>query len=298
MSTVSQIGENALVERIRRKLTGGADVILGPGDDCAAVESPASSHLLTLLKTDCIVEGIHFEPHAEPDRIGWKAMARAISDIGACGGLPRHALVTLVCDPDRPVEGIDALYDGMLRAADAFEVRIVGGETSRISQGMVLNIAVTGTVERDRLVTRTGAESGDAIYVTGQLGGSIRGWHFDFIPRVREARWLTEKFPLHAMMDLSDGLGADLPRLADASAVGFAIDLGALPLAPGCDQRAAISDGEDYELLFTLPGSDAAALESAWRRHFPDLSLTRIGTICPDSEDRTALSDGFSHFSD
>jgi thiamine-monophosphate kinase len=134
-------------------------------------------------------------------------------------------------------------------------------------------------VERSRCVTRKGGRPGDLVYVTGTLGGSIGGKHLEFVPRVTEARWLTENFTIHAMMDLSDGLGADLPRLARASKTGFEIFENQLPCSRGASTQEAISAGEDYELLFTLSPRDSETLEKSWRKKFPKLRLTRIGSL-------------------
>jgi thiamine-monophosphate kinase len=174
-------------------------------------------------------------------------------------------------------------------------VEIVGGETARSPGGAFLSVALTGWVERGRCVLRSGGKAGDALYVTGRLGGSLAGKHFDFTPRLAEARWLTEHFRLHAMMDLSDGLGSDLPRLARASGCGFA--LGDLPLSPGCSRENALADGEDYELLFALSPRHAARLELTWP--FPKLPLTRIGALTPPGkpgQNAAPLPHGYAHF--
>ena len=142
------------------------------------------------------------------------------------------------------------------RAANRFEVRIVGGETSSTPGPIAISVSVIGFVERTRAVSRRGGKSGDALFVTGRLGGALKQKHLKFIPRIMESRWLTKHFSVHAMMDLSDGLGADLPRLARASKVGFEIELENLPLARGATINEAICEGEDYELLFAISPRD------------------------------------------
>src|SRR5207253_4657242 len=129
-----------------------------------------------------------------------------------------------------------------------------------------ISVSVVGRVEKKRRVSRRGGKPGDDLFVTGRLGGSIRGKHLRFIPRIEESRWLTANFRIHAMMDLSDGLGADLPRLAIASKLGFKIDREKLPLAPGAKINNAISDGEDYELLFAISPRDRSRLQRNWRK--------------------------------
>jgi thiamine-monophosphate kinase len=295
--TLASIGEDTLVRKLTSNLSQGADVVLGPGHDCAAVEF-GSRKWLRLLKTDCIIEGVHFFPNTEPMRIGWKAIARAVSDIAAAGGEPLHALVTLAASPDQSLAKIEGIYAGLTRAAAEFGVSIVGGDTARAPGGVFVSIAIDGRVRRERLATRSGGRPGDVVFVTGKLGGSIRGKHLDFYPRLAEAAWLTGKFRIRAMMDLSDGLGADLPRLADASGVGFEIDPAALPLNDGCSPADGMTNGEDYELLFAVRSDDAEKLQLKWTKRFPYVPLTRIGRLLEPSMGRTPLASGFLHFSD
>jgi len=275
-----ELGENRLIDQLTARLKPRADVITGPGDDCAMVAAPDSGQLL-LLKTDCVVERVHFQPNDKPSSVGWKAMARTLSDFAAMAGLPQFALVTIVVSADRKVRWVKEVYRGLQRCADRFAVAIVGGETSRTDGPAMVSVAVVGTVEEDRWVSRAGGKIGDALFVTGKLGGSIDGKHLNFTPRIAEARWLSANFSIHAMMDLSDGLGADLPRLAAASGVGFAIEEKALPRKRGCSVDAAINDGEDYELLFAIGPNDAGRLPAKWRKKFSDLALTRIGVLLP-----------------
>ena len=291
-----ELGEDRLVARLVAHLKTRPDVIAGPGDDCAVVAAPDNDRLL-LLKTDCVVEGVHFQPNEKPSAVGWKAMMRTLSDFAAMSGLPQYALVTLIAPAEREARWMKQLYAGLQRAAARFEVAIVGGETSATKGPLVISISAIGYVEKARCVRRSVGKAGDVLFVTGKLGGSGKGRHLKFIPRIDEARWLTQHFRIHAMMDLSDGLGADLPRLAKASGVGFAIEESALPRHRGCSIQQAISDGEDYELLFALAPNEADALEKKWRKKFPRLSLTRIGRLTrhPSLVPRHSLH-GFLHF--
>jgi thiamine-monophosphate kinase len=243
------------------------------------------------------VEGVHFEHKVQPESVGWKAMARPLSDFAAMSGVPKFALTTLILPSKTSLGWVKKLYRGIDKAARAFGVAVVGGETSRIEGPAVISVAVMGFVEKQRWVGRAGGKMNDELFVTGRLGGSLRGGHLKFIPRIVESRWLTENFPIHAMMDLSDGLGTDLPRLARASGVGFEIDERALPLNQRCTIREAISDGEDYELLFAISPNDSSALPARWRRKFPNIPLTRIGRLNRKSRfaDRK-LPHGFVHF--
>jgi thiamine-monophosphate kinase len=195
------------------------------------------------------------------------------------------------------VAWVRQLYRGIEKAAKKFEVAVVGGETSGINGPAVISISAAGFVEKERWVGRAGGKPGDELFVTGRLGGSLAGRHLTFVPRIAESRWLTKNFRIHAMMDLSDGLGADLPRLAQASGVGFELDDAALPLNRGCSPRQAISDGEDYELLFAISPRTSRSLLSRWQRKFPKVPLTRIGRLNSAFRIRpSAFPKGYVHF--
>src|SRR5438477_5565372 len=290
------VGEDRLLEQLLSKLSSHRAVVLGAGDDCALVES-GKRGVLDVLKTDCLVEGIHFAKNARPELVGWKAMARPLSDFAAMSAVPRSALVTLIVPSQREVGWVQRLYRGIEKAARAFAVSIVGGETSNIKGPAVISVSVIGSVEKNRWVGRAGGKPGDELFVTGRLGGSLRSRHLNFVPRIVESRWLTKNFRVHAMMDLSDGLGTDLPRLARASKLGFKIDKEQLPLAPGAKIDNAISDGEDYELLFAISPRDRSRLQKNWRKKFPRLRLTRIGSLNRKSKiENPKLRSGYVHF--
>ena len=275
---IGTLGEDAVVAALTRGLQLGSDVRLGAGDDCAVIGG-VRDRVWQLLKTDCVVEDVHFEKMEKPARIGWKALCRAVSDIAAMGGMPKHALITIAVSRDVKMAWLRGIYAGLRAAARRFGVSIVGGETSRSPGPAFISIALTGEVERARCVTRGGGKAGDLLYVTGKLGGSLAGKHLDFIPRLAEARWLAENFRIRAMMDISDGLAADLPRLARASGCGLAISEEKIPRARGCTVAQALGDGEDFELLFAVRPADAARLEAEWRVKFPRLPLTQVGVL-------------------
>ena len=290
-------GEDRLVAELTRSLALGPDVRVGAGDDCAVIGRPRDTRW-QLLKADVVVEGVHFTREDDARRVGWKALCRALSDIAAMGGVPTHALVTLAVSPEEEVARVKAIYAGLRRAAAKFGVSIVGGETSRSPGPLFLDIALSGWVERRRCILRSGGHPGDLLYVTGRLGGSRAAKHLDFIPRLAEARWLTAHHRPSAMMDLSDGLAADLPRLARASGCGFTLNETQIPRTRGATLAQALGDGEDFELLFSIAPKHAVKLETAWRREFPRLALTRIG-ILAGSQPSTPNSQtprGFDHF--
>ena len=293
---LQELGEDRLLQRVLRDLPGNREVVAGAGDDCAVVRFAGSEKLL-LLKTDCVVSGVHIAADAKASAVGWKAMARPLSDFAAMSGLPQFALVTLIAPPSTASRWVTDLYCGLTEAARMFEVAIVGGETSRTDGPLAISVSITGAAEKDRWVSRSGGKAGDELFVTGELGGSIRGKHLQFIPRIHEARWLTKQFRIRAMMDLSDGLGADLPRLARASGVGFELDESAVPRSRGCSVEQAISDGEDYELLFAVAPATADALQAAWPKKFEKLRLTRIGRFVAKAKvEQQRLPQGYVHF--
>ena len=291
MSTpLSQLGENAVLKRLLQQLTTQAPMLTGPGDDCAVV--PRDNEWDTLLKTDVVIENIHFTPDTTPERIGHKALARAVSDIAAMGGLPEYALITLLMHPSRPIEQAEGIYRGLNALAARCGLSIAGGETSSLPyDGIVINVALTGRVEHNRAILRSGGRPGDIICVSGPLGGSFpSGHHLDFEPRLQLARRLMVHGPRpSAMMDLSDGLGTDLPRLAEASRCGFELHPEKLPLNPGCTTQQGISDGEDYELLLTFAPKDFENLPADIR-----LTIFPIGTLteCATS----SIQPGWQHF--
>jgi thiamine-monophosphate kinase len=218
--------------------------------------------------------------------------------MAACGGVPVSALVTCVIRSEQSGRWLDALYRGIAKAGREFGFNVVGGELARTDGPAVISVSMTGEVEPEMYVGRGGGRPGDLLYVTGVLGGSLKaGWHLRFRPRLHEARWLAGKFRPRALMDLSDGLAADLPRLARASGAGFVLDGAAVPRRRGATLKQALGDGEDFELLFALAPSEAAALEKAWLRRWPDLRLTCIGRLEQPSLhvglDRVR---GFDHF--
>lgn len=307
-----RIGEDNLIGRLKRLVPGRADVIAGIGDDCAVVRAGRRDSHDLLLKSDPVIETVHFLPETRGDAVGHKALGRVLSDVAAMGGEPLWVLVDLVAPPRTPVARIEAIYRGMARLARRFGVAIVGGDTSR-GQALEVHLFAVGRVRRGTAILRSGARAGDRLYVTGVLGGSRLGHHLRFEPRLAEGQWLRESGVVTAMMDVSDGLATDLRRLAAASAVGALLDIPRIPVAPAArrlqDGRPAVehalADGEDFELLFTVPQRKAAGFERAWARTFR-LPCTGIGVMTArrgrvewrDGEEGGALTlHGYEHFS-
>ena len=293
---LGELGEDKLLAQVFPRLNRNSRVVIGAGDDCAVVKFRGAKDWL-LLKTDCVVEEVHFTKETNARAVGWKAMMRALSDFAAMSGIPEFAIITLAVAGKKKASWVGELYRGLNRAAARFDVAIVGGETSETTGPTVIVVSVAGFVERRRCILRSGGKANDDLFVTGELGGSIRGRHLRFVARIDEARWLTANFNVHAMIDLSDGLGTDLPRLARSSKFGFSIDQRALPLSRGCSIRQAISDGEDYELLFAVSPRERKRLQTRWQKKFPELPLTRIGRLNQRSKIKNQkLKSGYVHF--
>lgn len=293
MTTLADLKEEQVLEKILALLPPPEEGHLGPGDDCAFVPSSPAD---LLLKTDAVVGGVHFELAESPYRVGRKAIGRVLSDFAAMGGLPSQILITLALAPETPLTWLTELYRGLLAHRSAFPYEIIGGEMTSLAPGSAPIISVAGTGHlSDRLpITRSGAQVGDFILVTGTLGRSFQtGHHLDFIPRLPEGFWLAKQAFATAMMDLSDGLARDLPRLTRASGVGFSLNLDCLPARDHASIHNALEDGEDYELLFTLPPDKLGPLLQKWP--FPEVPLTKIG-ICTADEVQD-LGPGWQHFS-
>lgn len=271
-------------------------VEVGPGDDCAVVLAPGGSRLL--LKVDQVVEGRHFTDETPLDLIARKAIARAVSDIAAMAGTPLASLVGAALPHGYEQSRADALYDALLKWSLHFGCPLVGGDTAIFARGsggvLTLGVSIIGTPHAARgPVLRGGARPGDDVFVTGTIGGSFRaqpdadfpfpggGKHLTFTPRTREAVTLADTLGdrLHAMMDISDGLGLDAARLATRSNAAIELDASCIPLSPGqSDPLRAAAHGEDYELLFTAaPGAPVPAFIAG-------TPLTRIGRVTPHAD--------------
>jgi len=303
--------ENAVLRHISEKSRvslgpgAGRPLVLGIGDD-AALFRPRPGHE-TILTCDWFLEGTHFwrEKHP-PDSVGWKCLARAVSDVAAMGGVPRCFLLSLALPSSHTGQWLDGFLGGLRRAARKFRCALAGGDTTQRDK-ILINISVVGEVQVGRAILRSGARAGDMLYVSGFLGEAESGLlalqrrkgsvnrkslgtrkllrkHLYPEPRLALGQWLARKGLATAMMDLSDGLSSDLPRLCAASGGGARVEVAKIPTVSISDHRGkglryptdlALHGGDDYELLFTVPPRKTKLLPNSFQR----VPLTEIGTI-------------------
>jgi thiamine-monophosphate kinase len=279
--------EFGLIDWIRSRVVDRNQVKVGIGDDAAVLRSSSSRDWL--VATDMLMEGIDFTfPPATPELAGRKALGVNLSDIAAMGGRPTAAFVSVALPVDRGVEFARSLHAGLLELADQYDVVLAGGDTNSWTGPLVINVAVVGEPFGLHSITRARAKPGDWIFVTGALGGSILGHHLNFEPRVHEARRLNELIDIHAMIDVSDGLAADLHHILEQSGVGARVDAARIPVSPAALQlndgrdplRHALADGEDFELIFTVSPEEGRRLLAEWQETTP---VTHIGHITKET---------------
>jgi len=300
--------ESDLIRWIRSQVAPDDRVAVDIGDDTALVRNAEAT---TLVTTDLLVEGTHFDlATASLAEAGWKVMARNVSDIAAMGGRSTVAVMSAALPRGFTDEQARELVRGALDCAREFGVRLVGGDISGTRGPLVLNVTLLGDLAGRPPVLRSGARPGDAILVTGSLGGSILGKHLRFRPRQAEGLALNQSYSPHSMIDISDGLAIDLHHILEESGVGARLEAAWVPISEDARRLAktsgrspldhALGDGEDFELLFTLAEADAARL----LRDQPfDVSISRIGTITaagavlvlPDGTDRPLGRHGWEH---
>jgi len=274
--------EFALIDWIRRHGPAKPEhVVEGIGDDMAVLQVGSETLLIT---TDILLEHVHFDLSAcTLEQVGYKAMACSLSDCAAMAALPLAAVVAVALPEPMTMAQAKKLHEGIQHAALKYSCPIVGGDTTSWPQPLAIDVTMLAHTPHGAPILRRGAQPGDALIVTGQLGGALAGKHFTFTPRLAEAQLLTQLVPLHAMIDISDGLAPDLRHLCRAGNVAAVIDAASLPLSNAARNiadpvRAALTDGEDFELLFCLSPDDAKKLQQTWTQH-SDTPLTRIGQI-------------------
>lgn len=281
------ISEFALIDRLRKIIPPSLQGMDRLTDDAAILRGRGKERFL--LASDVLVEGIDFvRKKLAPEWVGRKALAVNLSDIAAMGGKPVACLVSLGIPSNLNEAWLTRFYRGLSGLAKKYGVLVAGGDISR-SREFFVSIAVFGTVLADQVVKRQGAKVGDWIAVTGNLGGSLRKHHYAFEPRLKEARFLAQRFRPNAMIDVSDGLIQDLEHILKLSKVGAHLELKHIPISPEAQRlskgdkekalRSALTEGEDFELLFTISNSKKMALELNWKKYFPKTKLSWIGRV-------------------
>lgn len=311
-TTLSELGERAAIQQLCKGLTTQKDVVVGPGDDCAVVRLQENSPSDLVFTSDPVIQGIHFDDHAAPAAVGHKLVARSLSDLAAMGAAPRWALINIESPTTTSLEWLEQLYEGAQATADRYRLSIVGGDTAK-GEHLALHLFACGELPHGTARLRSGVKPGDALYVTGTLGGSLNGRHLTFEPRVHEGRWLRDH--VTAMIDVSDGLASDARQMAEQSKLCLELFKERIPVSTGVRRQTkdpddaltrALSDGEDFELCFSVPSESCNGFEADWKHQFPELKMTRIGKavegeprLCLLSRDgrRTVVADsGYNHF--
>jgi thiamine-monophosphate kinase len=326
--TTSDIGERALISRLLARLPRPSpSLLIGPGDDAAVVRPGRAA--LQVLTTDALVEHVHFSrAWASPESIGHKALAVNLSDLAAMGALPRWALLSLVLPPDTPLSFVDGLVDGLAALGSQHGVTVAGGNVTRSPGPVVIDVTAGGEVAQRKFITRAGAHPGDELWLSGSIGGAHAALAMLSAdeapgpalaerlhrptPRVRLGATIAAHRAARGLIDLSDGLGAAVTQVAEASGCGARIDADAIPVmaearewwnAKGVDPvQVSLAGGEDYELLLAVPARWGGRLRHL-RRQVTDPPLTRIGTLTRDRAlvlsrpgIETPLPGGFEHF--
>ena len=300
-------GEFALIDLIRRRAAASEAVPVGIGDDCAVLEAPGGPIVIT---TDMITEGVHFEKTDSLREVGWKAACVSFSDVAAMGLRPTALLCAAALPEGFSMQQAEEIFRGLNGACAEFGVALAGGDTTSSTGPLSLCTTALGKADGLRPLLRSGAKEGDVILVTGLLGGSILGKHLAFRPLIDEAVTLNSSFDVHAMIDISDGLAADLDHIIQESKLGAVIEADRIPIADAAHELArhtgrtplqhALSDGEDFELLFTMHPDDADRL---LREPAFEAPVSAIGTIIDaglfieqDGQRRPLKPEGYEHF--
>ncbi len=282
---VQHVGEQALIRHIEEWLgETNPPSPAGMGDDAAVVPTQVGQRILT---KDSLVYGKHFDKTASPEEVGGKLLKRNLSDLAAMGALPGQAVLACLLPPMTSLNWLNGFYTGLRNCAKEFNVTIVGGDISSTFQDLAFTLTLLGTGAENSL-TRRSAKNGDTLWVTGSLGGSILKKHLQFTPRLKEGAWLATQPSVSSGMDLSDGLATDLHHLCPPNSI-FKIDTDTIPISKDAITLSkesgneaihhALTDGEDYELLFTL-SSEINPIDFAneWRGQF-NTNITCIGKV-------------------
>lgn len=277
--------ENDLIRWLKENLPTSPRLQIGLGDDAACLAGFDASRIV--VTTDTVTDQVDFIlAEIDPQQAGHKALAVNLSDLAAMAARPVAVFVSLVLPEENSLDLACALYQGMLPLAEKFDVVIAGGDTNTWDGPLAVTITAIGEPTEQELLTRSGAQIGDWLLVTGELGGSILGRHLAVEPRVAEALLLNERYTLHAGMDISDGLSLDASRMAAESGVGIELEFDAIPVSQAAKELSqrdgkspsehALADGEDFELLLAVSPDEAKEILSDQPLQVP---VSRIGKV-------------------
>ncbi len=281
------MNEFSFIDYLKKKISSSRQVSVGIGDDAAVLSIAKKRHLV--VSTDVIVEGVDFVlKKLSPEKIARKALTINLSDLAAMGAKPTAFVITIGKPKYISTAWLKRFYDGLLKIAREYGVACVGGDFST-SKEFFASVAIFGEARPHQVIARAGAKVGDWIGVTGTLGGSILRKHYDFSPRVKEGEFLAGGKFVNSMIDISDGLVQDFMHILQASKVGAVLDLDKIPVSSDAKKlsrgnsaqalKRALSDGEDFELLFTVSLRQKLMLERAWKKRFSKVPLSWIGKI-------------------
>jgi len=282
------MAEFEYIRWLRGQMPSDPRVATGVGDDCAVLAGAGGDDWL--VTTDMLLDNVHFVlENTDPRRIGRKAMSVNLSDIAAMAGRPVAAVVAVGLPSSAPESLARELFLGLKERADEFQTVIIGGDTNSWNGPLTLSVTLLGQKGPAGAILRSGARPGDWLFVTGSLGGSILGKHLDFTPRLREGLLLAKQTSLRAMIDISDGLAADANHIAEESGCGILLHAENVPIAPTAFQmnddksplEHALSDGEDFELLFAVPADEGKRLLAL--QPLPGITLHHVGECVADA---------------
>ena len=304
LSAINKLGEFGLIDMVKKMIKLDSSVVKGIGDDAAVLDFSKDKYLL--LTSDMLIEGIHFKKNTPAFKIGRKALACSISDIASMGGIPKNAVISLGLPQNLSISFVRDLYKGLINIANKFKINIVGGDTNRAKR-VIIDVALLGEVEKKNLILRSNAKPKDSIFITGTIESTLKtGKHLTFRPRLKEARFLSKRYRINSMIDISDGLAQDLGHILEQSNKGAVIYEKAILKKKGTSLKDVLYGGENFELIFSLSQKEARRLLRDKSQGKVKFTVSEIGSITKTknklifidakSKRRSLKLKGFRHF--